>query len=200
MYEQRLFRNNRCQRRRDCLQEKVAQLRYEQEACHAQYKKGQRIGLMDRGKIHILYICPRKAGGIGCWWKVLQEMNHQYKKGTRNALCHVNQTRFISDAGLPMSRLELGKEAVALLNMRRRLNQQQDTLRSLALCQTRAVQEASNAMVLVTDQAASESDRIRSAVNVADADTRAAKGSSSSTTIQLQFHCTFIFLYQCSYY
>ena len=75
-----------------------------------------------------------------------------------------------------------------------------DTLRSLALCQTRAVQEASNAMVLVTDQAASESDRIRSAVNVADADTGAAKGSSSSTTIQLQFHCTFIFLYQCSYY
>lgn len=51
-----------------------------------------------------------------------------------------------------MSRLELGKEAVALLT----LYEEEsiaivDTLRSLALCVTGAVQEASNAMVLVTD-------------------------------------------------
>lgn len=73
-----------------------------------------------------------------------------------------------------MSRLELGKEAVGLLTLYEEEVKSiaiVDTLRSLALCQTGAVQEASNAMVLVTDQAASESDRISSTVNVADADT-----------------------------
>lgn len=98
-----------------------------------------------------------------------------------------------------MSRLELGKEAVALLTLYEEEVKSLaivDMLRSLALCQTGAVQEASNAMVLVTDQAASESDRISSTVNVADADTGAAKGSSSSTTIKLKWNCTFIFLYQ----
>lgn len=49
----------------------------------------------------------------------------------------MNQTRFISDAGLPMSRLELGKEAVALLTLYEEEVESiaiVDTLRSLALC------------------------------------------------------------------
>lgn len=49
----------------------------------------------------------------------------------------MNQTRFFSDAGLPMSRLELGKEAVALLTLYEEEVKSiaiVDTLRSLALC------------------------------------------------------------------
>ena len=64
---------------------------------------------------------------------VLQEMNHWYKKGTRNALCHVNQTRFISNAtnvaigirkgSCGTSEYEEEVESIAIV----------DTLRSLAL-------------------------------------------------------------------